>query len=489
MRKKRTRSAPLFLALALAAACNYEPATGANRAPPPPPAPASPDYSAFIAAVDALAADAMARGPIAGLSIAVVQRGNTVLAKGYGYADRENRLPASPDTSYPIASVTKQFTAAAVLRLADQGRLSLDDTLGKFFPGSRKAIAALTLRQLLTHTSGLTKGGQAPKSAAESVLRRGGTARPAGERWDYSNYNFSLLGLVIEQVSGRSYAEFVRDELAVPAKLRGTAYCEEGEAVPGRSRDYESGRRSLALTDYWTRPRFFAAGALCSTVLDLVRWQRALNEGRVLSLASLQGLRTAIRLSDGLEVGYGFGTRLGFTGGHRKSGHTGGGKSNKAVLAHYRDDDTTIAVLTNTEGARPRVVAMDLEARIARLFFGLPEPAETEVSIPPEVLRRYAGEYRYGARLMRVMVEGGSLRLQSGASRRETSILIAQGGDVFLSPKDPSVELRFLLSGIEAKGLARYHHGWFVGAGVRTGDLTASGPTNQVRRRPRPRKK
>src|SRR5687768_1444711 len=141
------RSALLFLALALAAACNYEPATEANRAPPPPPAPASPDHSAFITAVDALAADALVRGPIAGLSIAVVQRGNTVLAKGYGYADREARLPASADTSYPIASVTKQFTAAAVLRLADQGRLSLDDTLGKFFPGSRKAIAALTLRQ------------------------------------------------------------------------------------------------------------------------------------------------------------------------------------------------------------------------------------------------------------------------------------------------------------------------------------------------------
>jgi D-alanyl-D-alanine carboxypeptidase len=483
--KPEMRSALLLLALAMAAACKYEPATEADQPPPPPPA--SPDHSAFIAAVDALAADALVRGPIAGLSIAVVQLGKTVLAKGYGYADREAGLPASPDTSYPIASITKQFTAAAILRLADQGRLSLDDTLGKFFPGSRKAIAALTLRQLLSHTSGLTKGGQAPRTAAQSVLRRGGTARPAGERWDYSNYNFSLLGLVIEQVSGRTYADYVRDELAAPAKLSGTGYCEEGEAVPGRGRDYESGRRSLALTDYWTQPRFFAAGALCSTVLDLIRWQRALNEGRVLSLASLQDLRAPTRLS-GLEIGYGLGTRLGFTGAYRKSGHTGGGKSNKAVLAHYLDVDVTLAVLTNTEGKNPRVVAMDLEARIARLFFGLPEPADTEVSVPPEILRRYVGEYRYGARLMRVMGEGGTLRMQSVANRRETSILIAQGGDVFLSPKDPSVELRFLVSGIEARGLARYHNGWFVGVGVRTGDLTASGGTAKARRRS-PRKK
>jgi CubicO group peptidase (beta-lactamase class C family) len=478
------RSALVILALILAAACKYEPATQARQAlPPVSPSPAPRDHSAFIAAVDALATEALARGPIAGLSIAVVQHGITILARGYGYADLENAQPASPDTSYPIASVTKQFTAAAILRLADQGRLNLDDPLGKFFPGSRKAIAVLTLRQLLSHTSGLTKGGPAPKSAAESVLRRGGTARPAGERWDYSNYNFSLLGLVIEQVSGRSYADYVRYELAALAKLSGTEYCEDGEAVPGRSRDYESGRRRVTPTDYWTQPHFFSAGALCSTVLDLVRWQRALDEGRILAPASLQGLRAPTRLSDGLEIGYGFGTRLGFTGGHRKSGHTGGGKSNKAVLAHYRDDGVTIAVLTNTEGTNPRVVAMDLEASVARLFFGLPEPASGGVSVPAEELQRYAGEYRYGARLMRVIAEGESLRLQASASKRETSLLIAQGDDVFVNPKDPSVEFRFLVSEGRASGYGRYHNGWFVGVAVRADDLPPSGGTTKPRRR------
>lgn len=468
MLKPHLRRALLLFALALAAACNYEPATEARQVLPPP---APLDHSAFIAAVDALAAEALERGPIAGLSIAVVQHGMTVMAKGYGYADREAGLPASPDTSYPIASITKQFTAAAILRLADQGRLRLDDPLGKFFPGSRKAIAALTLRQLLSHTSGLTRGGPAPRSAAQSVLRRGGTARPAGEHWDYSNYNFSLLGLVIEQVWGRPYAGYVRDELAAPAKLSGTGYCEDGEAVPGRGRDYESGGRRVEPTNYWTQPRFFSAGGLCSTVLDLVRWQRALDEGRVLAPASLQGLRMATRLPEGLEVGYGFGTRLGFTGGHRKSGHTGGGRSNKAVLAHYRDDDATIAVLINTEGTHPRVVATDLEARIARLFFGLPEPASSGVSVPEEELRRYAGEYRYGASMMRVMTEGGTLKLQAGPGRRDTSLLIAQGGEVFLNPKEPSMELRFLVSGAKVTGYARYHNGWFVGLGVRTGEF------------------
>ncbi|MGH8247901.1 MAG: serine hydrolase domain-containing protein, partial [Gammaproteobacteria bacterium] len=308
------------------------------------------------------------------------------------------------------------------------------------------------------------------------------TARRAGEAWDYSNYNFSLLGLVIEQVSGRPYAGYVRVELAAPLELNGTGYCEDGAAVPGRSRDYESGRRRVEPTPYWTQPRFFAAGGLCSTVLDVVKWQRALDEGQVLTPAALQGMRTPTPLPDGLEVEYGFGTRLGATGGHRKSGHTGGGRSNKAVLARYRDDDATIAVLINTEGRNPRVVATDLEARIARLLFGLPEPASVVVAVPAQVLQRHVGQYRYGGRLMRVVAEGGTLKLQTGPRRRDTSPLIAQGGDVFVRAEEPSVELRFLVRGDKVRGYARYHNGWFVGLGVRTGDLPAFGDARNPRR-------
>src|SRR5213075_971329 len=149
---------------------------------------------------------ALERGPIAGLSIAVFEHGRPVLAKGYGWADVEAGLPASAETSYPIASVSKHFTAAAILRLADQGKLGLDDPLGRFFPSARARIGALTIRHLLDHTSGFSKPGPAPRPAALSVLSRGGTAREQGQDWSYSNYNFSLLGLVIENVSGKDYA-------------------------------------------------------------------------------------------------------------------------------------------------------------------------------------------------------------------------------------------------------------------------------------------
>ncbi len=435
--------------------------------PTPAPSPSPPDHSAFVAAVDALASEALRNGPIAGFSIAVFERGKPVLATGYGFADVEAGVAATADTSYPIASVTKHFTAGAILRLADQGKLSLDDPLSRFFPAAKPRIGALTIRHLLDHTSGLTRGGPAPRRAALSVIRRGGTARAQGEDWDYSNYNFSLLGLVIEQVSGRDYPAYVRDELAAPLGLAGTGYCEDGSPVPGRGQDYQSGVKRVSPTPYWKDPRFFAAGGLCSTVLDLVKWESALESGRVISPAMLQAMRTPARVSDGSEADYGYGTRLGFTGRHRKLGHTGGGLSNKAVLARYPDDDVTVAVLLNTERTNARVTATDLEERIERLFFGIDEPSPPAAPSPEPDLQRYVGQYRDGVRLVRVAIANGMLTARPGLGHRPDSRLASGGGDVFLDTQEPSMELRFQLRGDQPHGYLRYHNGWFVGLGVR----------------------
>jgi CubicO group peptidase (beta-lactamase class C family) len=456
--------------LTLRCAGGAAPETGhvGSQSPLPSPSPSpSQDHSAFVAAVDALAAEALQRGPTAGLSIAVFEHGKAVLATGYGSADLEAGVAATADTSYPIASVTKHFTAGAVLRLADQGKLSLDDPLRRFFPAARPRIGGLTIRHLLEHTSGLTRGGPAPRAAALSVIRRGGTARAQGEDWDYSNYNFSLLGLVIEQASGRDYGRYVHDELAVPLALTGTGYCEDGSAVPGRGRDYLSGVKTVSPTSYWMEPRFFAAGGLCSTVLDLVRWEKALEDGRVVSPAMLRAMRTPARLPDGLEVDYGFGTRLGVTGRHRKLGHTGGGQSNKAVLARYPDDDVTVVVLLNTERTNAPVTATDLEERIERLFFGLAEPSPQSESASEQELHRYVGQYRDGSRLMRVAMQDGMLTVRPGLGHRPDSRLVPGGGDLFLDAEEPSIELRFQIRDDQAHGYGRYHNGWFVGLGVR----------------------
>jgi CubicO group peptidase (beta-lactamase class C family) len=458
--------------LVCSAACAGDAATETTHDAPQalvPATPAPPDHSAFIAAVDALAEDARARGPVAGLSIAVFSHGKRVLAKGYGAADLEAALPAGAETSYPIASVSKHFTAALVLRLADQGRLSLDDPLGRFFPDARPQIGVLTLRNLLDHTSGLTRGGTAPRTAAESVLRRGGTARPPGAIWDYSNYNFSLLGLAIEEVTGRDYASLVRDELATPLGLTGTGYCEDGTGVPGRARDYLSSGRRLSPTDYWSGGRFFAGGGLCSTVLDLVAFERALEDGRVVSQGLLRAMRAPTPMPGGIAAGYGLGTRLGETAGRAKIGHTGGGQGNKAVLARYPAEDLTIAVLFNTERDHAEVTPNELEERIARLFFA-GEPTARAAAPPPVDPSRCVGQYREGPRLSSVTEDAGMLLLRPGLRDQKQSRLFTSPGGGLVSADDPSVELRFQVANGEPIGLSRYRNGWFSGVAVRSAE-------------------
>jgi CubicO group peptidase (beta-lactamase class C family) len=443
------------------AACRGDRAPAPPVESVPPPASASPiaDHSAFLAAVDAVAAEALERGPIAGLSIAVQAHGEEILARGYGFADLEARAPATPDTSYPIASVTKRLTAAAILRLVDQGRVSLDDPLQRFFPAATRPIAALTIRHLLQHTSGLGKGGPAPRTATQSVLVRGGTGRPQGQDWTYSNYNFSLLGLVIEQVTGRDYAAHMEEEIARPLGLTGTAYCEDGRPVPGRTTDYLSSPRSLAATDYWTGARFFAAGGMCATVRDLVRFEKALEDGRVVSAALRDAMRSPARLDSGVEVDYGFGTRMGRTGAHRKIGHTGGGQGNKAVLARYLDDDVTVVVLLNTERDDATVTATDIEERVERLFFDR-RPSAPDASHPTGA----AGEYdEVGGRRRRLRPDGNAVVLIPGLGHAAQSRLLAEDGGLFAAENDPSLGIRFRADG----GYNRYRNGWFTGYAVR----------------------
>jgi CubicO group peptidase (beta-lactamase class C family) len=475
-------------AVLLACACVPDAATSTGDREAPPPSPAAmaspPDHSAFVAAVDALAADAIEHGPIAGLSIAVSDRGTAVLAKGYGLADVESGAPATADTSYPIASVSKNFTAALILRLVEQDRVSLDDPLSRFFPGARAAIGVLTLRHLLDHTSGLTRGGPAPRGAAQSVIRRGGTARSQGETWDYSNYNYSLLGLVIEHVTGRDYASLVRDDLAAPLGLTGTGYCEDGSPVPNRARDYLSGRKRVSPTPYWTKAHFFAGGGLCSTVRDLVRWEEALDSGRVIGPALVQAMRTPTTLPGAVEADYGLGTRMGATAGRRKVGHTGGGQGNKAVLAHYPDAGLTVVVLLNTEREGAAITANGLEERIARLFFASGDTAQAPPAGAPAETPRYAGRYRDGVRLVTITDDAGVLTVRPGFRMKAASRLTREPDAAFASEEDATVALRFHVQDGEARSYARYRNGWFAGVGIRSDEPAprAAAPGRSARR-------
>jgi hypothetical protein len=196
----------------------------------------------------------------------------------------------------------------------------------------------------------------------------------------------------------------------------------------------------------------------------------------VINAAHRQAMMTPTVLGDGVEIGYGLGTRLGDTGGHRKLGHTGGGTSNKAVLAHYPDDGVTIAVLLNTEAYVARVTAMEVEDRVSRLLFGLPAEPAGGPPLDLEQLQRYSGAYGERGRTTRVVVDRARQRLTAGG----LGPLVHQGGDAFVDEGDPAVMLQFVTSGDRVLGYQRKHAGWFVQFGRRTGE---AGPEPVVKKR------
>jgi hypothetical protein len=215
-------------------------------------------------------------------------------------------------------------------------------------------------------------------------------------------------------------------------------------------------------------------------VNDLLKWERALEDGRVVSPSSVKLMHASTTLAGGTEVGYGLGTRLGETAGRRKLGHTGGGTSNKAVLARYPDDDVTIAVLLNTEAYNARVTAMEVESAVARLLFGAPEQAPPP-TLSAEQLRRYAGAYDETGRKTRIVLDPQQQRLTAGGF----GPLLPEGGDAFVDEDDPGVSLRFVTSGDRVVGYERRHEGWFVEYGRRAGDVS---PDERPAPRPRGRR-
>jgi CubicO group peptidase (beta-lactamase class C family) len=377
------------------------------------------DTRALVHYVDSVATAAVAEHRTAGVSVAVVKNGRSVLAKGYGFADLENDVPATAETVYRIGSITKQFTSAAIMRLMEQGKLSLDDTLQKFLPSFPTQGNRVTVRHLLNHTSGIksyTSLGPkwarvvrldlVPDSLVALFANEPFDFKP-GDRWLYDNSGYFLLGMIIEKVSGKPYGKYLQDEFFTPLGLKSTIYCDQAPLIKHRAQGYALRPDSQFINAEplsMTQP--YAAGSLCSTVTDLAAWTLALSSGKVVSPASYTLMTTPGTLNDGKPLTYGFGLGIGMLGGHRQVSHNGGINGFISELHHYPDDSLVTVVLTNT-GA---LTAVQLERLIARRALGIKDlPA---VPIDASALERLVGAYAIGSVRVKVFVEGGRLRAQ-----------------------------------------------------------------------------
>ncbi|HKK27398.1 MAG TPA: serine hydrolase domain-containing protein [Gemmatimonadota bacterium] len=400
---------------------------------------------------DSLARAALESGPGAGLTIGVVRGGDTLVWGGWGEANVELDAPTGPGTIYRIGSVTKQFTAALVMREAQAGKLSLDDPISKYVPDYDTHGKTVTLRELLGHTGGVPNYTASPDFSKEMRLdlsdeqvlamgERDSLDFDPGTAWSYSNTGFYLLGLVLEKVTGRPYDELVDDSLAAPLGLEHTSYCWNGPIVPGRADGYAAsdsvkGRGKLdhpvlVNAEELSMGSPFSAGALCSSAGDLVRWTGLLHAGKVVSPASYRLMSTPDTLPNGLVTHYGFGLFIGDLDGHRVVFHGGGINGFLTHLARYPDDDMTVVVLSNATSVNPGPIG----EKIARFALGIPAAEEGGAasgagarSIPSGLAARVAGTYRMIDRTpLEVESKGDGLTLTMG--EREPMKLRYLGG-------------------------------------------------------------
>jgi CubicO group peptidase (beta-lactamase class C family) len=332
----------------------------------------------LIQTLDSIAGSGIVENRAAGMVAAVVRGNDTLLFKGYGRADVEWDVPMPADAMFEVGSVAKQFTAAAILQLRDQGKLSLEDDITKWLPDFDTRGNRVPLRRLLDHTSGivgltempefgiLVSNPRFPRDSAYALIRRYPFQFPTGTAQIYNNSAFWLLGLVVEKASGMTYEDYVETQLFQPLGMSRSVYCNSSENVPRRAHGYsiQNGVVRRAPSNVHTWP--FAAGSICSTTGDLVAWLRALHGGKVLSPQSYAEMTTPSRLEDGTPLRYGLGLQLNTDAhGRRYIGHGGAIDGFTAEASWYPDAQMAVVVLINSNGnLNPGAVAAQLAAEV-----------------------------------------------------------------------------------------------------------------------------
>lgn len=393
----------------------------------------------LAARIDAIVEAPITAGTLAGASVAVVKNGETIVMRGYGLADVELDVKTPPGASYEIGSVTKQFTAAAILLLQEDGKLSLDDEVTKFLPDYPSQGYRITLRQLLNHTSGVksytdlaefSDFSRLNRSRDELVAMFGGKPFDfaPGEEQIYNNSAFFLLGLVIEEASGMSYSAFVQQRLFDRVGMTNSYYCSERTAKKNHAHGYENEDGALVLKSFIVHDWPYAAGSLCSNTEDLVAWNRALHGGEVLSPSSYAAMTTPETLNDGTKLRYGFGIIAADIGGRRVIGHGGGIPGFLSESQYYPDDDLVIVVLLNTAGSvAPRAIAVDIASAVLGSAPKRSQPFSGDSSVYAGV---YSGLGRGQRSTVTITAKDQTLTMmRAGGSKPET--LEYRGGQTF----------------------------------------------------------
>jgi CubicO group peptidase (beta-lactamase class C family) len=316
----------------------------------------------------------MQREHTPGLSLLVARDGKIVRAQGYGLANVELQVPVKPETVFQSGSVGKQFTATAVMMLVEEGKIKLDDSITKYLKGATATWNEVTIRELLSHTAGFTdypKNFDFRKDYTEPQLLKIVEDIPLdftpGTKWSYSNLGYLALGILIHQVTGEFYGDFLQERIFRPLDMSTTRIISEADIVPNRAAGYRLVKGELKNQE-WVSPTLntTADGALYFSVLDLAKWDAALYTEKLLKRSSLDQMWTVTRLSNGQPNSghYGFGWSILNKDGHRVLDHGGAWQGFESHISRYVDDKLTVVVLANLEQADPGIIA----DHVARMY-------------------------------------------------------------------------------------------------------------------------
>jgi D-alanyl-D-alanine carboxypeptidase len=337
-----------------------------TRATPP-----SPETTALQRSVDSIAAAAL-ETPLAGVVVGVVRGTQRLVWSAYGRADVESARALTTTDTFWVASLIKPLTASAVMRAVGDGRLRLDDTVGRWLPDAPAAARHVTVRQLLDHTAGVRNvatvpawrsGGSAAVSPAEllSLVATDTLDFPAGSAWRYSNTNYVLLGRILEAATTTPFAEYLARTQFRPLRMSGSSVCGNAPGVKG----YERREGRLVPASPLSPTRLYAAGAFCSTAADLVAWADAFMKDKVVSPDARAQMTTPAGPARTARIHYGFGIASDSLEGHRRWHHPGGIYGYSAHLAMFPDDFLIVVVLVNTGPGQAEPIA----EKVARAAF------------------------------------------------------------------------------------------------------------------------
>lgn len=379
-------------------------------------------------------------------AILVARDGKVLMSKGYGMADVENDVPNTPETKFRLGSLTKQFTSASIMLLQERGKLSVQDSICKYVAPCPEAWQPITLHHLLSHTAGVpnftgfpdyerTMREPAPVESLISRFRDRPLDFKPGEKWNYSNSGYVLLGYVVEKVSGGSYEKFVRENIFEPLKMSNTGYDHADAIIKHRARGYAPRGEQIVNAAYLDMSIPFSAGGLYSTVGDLYVWEQALYGERLLKKASLDAIYTPVQH----DYGYGWGVTTIY---NRKAyAHSGGIDGFATNIMRFPEDRATVIVLSNNEAAPSSRIARDLAAIVFGEKYEVPVE-RVVVKVDPKIYDAYVGEYELAPGFVFTVTREGDHLMMQATGQGKTELFPTSETNFF--PKVVRADITFV---------------------------------------------